>query len=78
MTVTTLPAILADLIHVFEILQGVPQRFVLDNFKAAVLRPCPHRQLHLVFAEFWEYSSIEPAPALVYSPQRKGKVERAF
>lgn len=76
--VMTLPAILADFIRVFELLQGVPQRFVFDNFKAAVLRPRPHLQLHAVFADFCAHYGIEPAPALVYSPQRKGKVERGF
>lgn len=77
-TGTTLPAILTDLIAVFERLQGVPQRFVFDNFKAAVLRPRPQLRLHPVFADFCVHYGIEPAPALIYSPQRKGKVERAF
>ncbi|MEW6300143.1 MAG: IS21 family transposase [Thermodesulfobacteriota bacterium] len=77
-TRTTLPAILADLITVFEQLQGIPRRLVFDNFKAAVLHPRPHLQLHPLFADFCAHYGIEPAPALVYSPQRKGKVERAF
>jgi transposase len=77
-TVTTLPAILADLIQVFTKLGGVPRRLVFDNFKAAVLNPRPNLRLHPAFAEFCSHYGIEPAPALVRSPQRKGKVERAF
>lgn len=75
---TTLPAVLLGLREVFELLGGAPHRLVFDNFKAAVLSPRPNLKLHPFFAEFCTYYGTEPAPALVYSPQRKGKVERSF
>lgn len=74
----TLPAILADLIDVLTLLGGVPAKLVFDNFKAAVIKPRPHLRLQPFFADFCEHYSIEPAPALPYSPQRKGKTERSF
>lgn len=77
-TLTTLPAVLADLIDVLQELGGVPQRLVFDNFRAAVLRPRPQLRLHPFFADFCAHYAVEPAPALPYSPQRKGKVERSF
>ncbi len=73
-----LPAVLADLIDLFELTGGLPRRLVFDNFRAAVLRPRPHLELHPFFADFCRHYGVEPAPALVYSPQRKGKVERSF
>jgi len=73
-----LPAVLADLMDLFELIGGLPRRLVFDNFRAAVLRPRPHLELHPFFADFCRYYGLEPAPALVYSPQRKGKVERSF
>jgi transposase len=73
-----LPAVIADLVDIFHLIGGVPQRLVFDNFKAAVLRPRPHLVLHPFFADFCSHYAVEPAPALIYSPQRKGKVERSF
>lgn len=77
-TLQTLPAILADLIDVLEILGGVTQRLVFDNFGAAVLKPRPNLRLHPFFLDFCGHYGFEPAPALPYSPQRKGKNERSF
>lgn len=77
-TTTTLPMVLANLRTAFERAGGVPQRMVFDNFKAAVLRPRPQLELHPQFVEFCRHYGTEPSPALVYSPQRKGKVERSF
>ena len=74
----TLPAILADLIDAFGLLGGLPQRLVFDHFKAAVLKPRPHLRLHPFFADFCAHYQVEPAPALPYTPQRKGKTERSF
>lgn len=74
----TLPAVLADLIDVLAALGGCPQRLVFDNFAAAVLNPRPHLRLHPFFADFCDHYGVEPAPALPYSPQRKGKTERSF
>lgn len=77
-TMQTLPAILGDLIDVLTILGGVPQRLVFDNFGAGVLKPRPNLKLHPFFADFCAHYGVEPAPALPYSPQRKGKTERSF
>lgn len=77
-TLQTLPAILGDLIDVLTTLGGVTQRLVFDNFGAGVLKPRPNLKLHPFFADFCAHYGIEPAPALPYSPQRKGKTERSF
>ena len=77
-TLQTLPTVLADLQDVLTALDGLPQRLVFDNFRAAVLAPRPHLRLHPFFADFCAHYGIEPAPALPYSPQRKGKIERSF
>lgn len=74
----TLPAILADLQDVLIILGGVTRRLVFDNFGAGVLKPRPNLRLHPFFADFCDHYGFEPAPALPYSPQRKGKNERSF
>jgi transposase len=73
-----LPEALMDLAACFGRLGGVPHRIVLDNFKAAVLRPRPGLELQPFFSDFCRAYGCEPAPALPYSPQRKGKVERSF
>ena len=77
-TSTKLPAVLSDLIDVLDEVGGVPHRVVFDNFKAAVLTPRPRLELHPLFADFCRAYGTEPAPAVVYSPERKGKVERSF
>lgn len=77
-TTTVLPAVLLGLREIFELLGGAPHRLVFDNFKAAVLSPRPALKLHPIFSAFCNHYGTEPAPALVYSPQRKGKVERSF
>lgn len=77
-TTTTLPAVLLGLREIFEQLGGAPHRLVFDNFKAAVISPRPALKLQPFFADFCTHYGTEPAPALVYSPQRKGKVERSF
>lgn len=73
-----LAGVLADLRETFERLGGVPQRIVFDNFKAAVLSPRPALRLHKEFANFCDHYGVEPAPAPVRRPERKGKVERSF
>lgn len=73
-----LPEVLFDLRSALERLGGVMHRIVFDNFKAAVLTPRPHLRLQPVFADFCAHYGVEPLPALPYSPQRKGKVERSF
>jgi len=73
-----LPEALWDLRRAFEALGGVPHRLVLDNFKGAVLRPKPHLSLNPFFASFCAHYGVEPDPALPYTPERKGKIERSF
>lgn len=73
-----LPAMLASLRWGFERAGGVPQRLVLDNPKAAVVRPKPHLELHPAFTDFCRHYGCEPDPAWPYSPERKGKIERSF
>jgi transposase len=73
-----LPAVLADLADVLGEFGGVPKRLVFDNFKAAVLQPRPRLKLHPQFVDFCAHYGVEPEPALVYSPERKGKTERTF
>lgn len=73
-----LPAMLASLRWGFERAGGVPQRLVLDNPKAAVVRPKPHLELHPAFADFCRHYGCEPDPAWPYYPERKGKIERSF
>ncbi|MCC6131088.1 MAG: IS21 family transposase [Acidobacteria bacterium] len=73
-----LPEVLMDLRMAFERLGGAPQRLVFDNFKAAVLVPRPHLQLHPAFVDFCRAHGTELDPALPYTPERKGKMERSF
>jgi transposase len=73
-----LPAVLASLRWALEQVGGVPNRFVLDNPKTAVLRPRPHLELHPIFADFCRHYGCEPDPAWPYHPERKGKTERSF
>jgi transposase len=73
-----LPEVLHDLQAAFTKLGGVTHRSVLDNFKAAVLRPRPNLVLHPLFVDFATHMAFEPAPALPYTPERKGKIERSF
>lgn len=73
-----LPAMLASLRWGFEQAGGVPHRLVLDNPKAAVLRPKPHLELHPFFTDFCRHYGCEPDPAWPYTPERKGKTERSF
>ncbi len=77
-TDTKLAGVLADLRATFERIGGVPQRIVFDNFKAAVINPRPALRLHPLFAAFCDHHGVEPAPAPVRRPERKGKVERSF
>lgn len=77
-TSQSLPVVLSDLQLAFTAAGGLAHRLVFDNIKAAVLVPRPHLVLHPLFADFCRHYGVEPAPALVYSPERKGKVERSF
>lgn len=77
-TDTVLTTVLADLRGVFEEIGGAPHRLVFDNFKGAVIKPRPNLKLNPMFADFCAHYGVQPWPALAYSPQRKGKVERSF
>jgi transposase len=73
-----LATVLWSLCRSFAEAGGVPQRLVIDNAKVLVLRPRPVLKLNPSFSDLCAHYSVEPAPAWVYSPQRKGKTERTF
>jgi len=43
-----------------------------------VLTPRPHLVLNSFFASFCAHYGVQPDPALPYTPERKGKIERSF
>jgi transposase len=63
--------------HAFEFLGGVPQRVVIDNLKAAILRACQEEpQVQQGYRECAEHYGFLIAPCRVHTPQHKGKVEQ--
>lgn len=65
--------------HAFEFFGGVPQRVVLDNLKAAVLRAYTRDQdveVQRAYAECAEHYDFLIDPCLPAKPQHKGKVEK--
>lgn len=60
---------------------GVPAVVVPDNLKSAVIRGCfsssDDIELNRSYAELARYYGFQIDPAPVYSPEKKGKVERA-
>lgn len=66
------------LIQIFSQLEGLPQRLVFDNFKAAVDRPRTKKQRAKINPEFLamlDYYGIAAAPARAGEPRDKGSVE---
>lgn len=64
-------------VRMFEYFGGVPERIVLDNLKAGVIRPDlynPH--LNRSYQELAEHYHVFLDPARVAHPKDKGKVER--
>jgi transposase len=61
----------------FEFFGGVPQRVVLDNLKAAILRACQDDpQVQQAYRECAQHYGFLIAPCRVRTPQHKGKVEQ--
>ena len=62
----------------FTFFGGVPKRIVVDNLKAAIIRACfEEPQAQLAYRECAEHYGFLIAPCRAYTPQHKGKVERA-
>jgi transposase len=63
--------------HAFEFLGGVPQRVVIDNLKAAILRACwDDPQVQQSYRECAEHYGFLIAPNRPRTPEHKGKVEQ--
>lgn len=65
--------------HAFEFFGGVPQRLVIDNLKAAILKAyAREREPEVVraYAECAEHYNFLIDPCLPKKPQHKGKVEK--
>jgi len=65
--------------HAFEFFGGVPQRVVLDNLKAAVIRAYTREddpEVQQAYRECAEHYGFLIDPCLPRKPQHKGKVER--
>lgn len=65
--------------HAFEFFGGVPQRIVLDNLKAAILKAYTldhDPEVVRAYAECAEHYGFLIDPCLPEKPQHKGKVER--
>lgn len=63
--------------HAFEFFGGVPQRLVIDNLKAAVVRACWEDPLvQQSYRECAEHYGFLIAPCRPRTPQHKGKVEQ--
>jgi len=65
--------------HAFEYFGGVPQRIVLDNLKAAIVRAYTRDQdveVQQSYRECAEHYGFLIDPCLPRKPQHKGKVER--
>lgn len=65
--------------HAFEFFGGVPQRIVLDNLKAAIVKAYTREhdpEVVRAYAECAEHYGFLIDPCLPAKPQHKGKVER--
>ena len=63
--------------HAFEFFGGVPQRVVIDNLKAAIVRACgDDPQVQQSYRECAEHYGFLIAPNRPGTPQHKGKVEQ--
>lgn len=63
--------------HAFEWLAGVPERVVLDNLKAAIVKACFDDPLvQQAYRECAEHYDFLIAPCRPATPQHKGKVEQ--
>ncbi len=63
--------------HAFEWLGGVPERLVIDNLKAAIVRACwDDPQVQYAYRECAEHYGFLISPCRPYTPKHKGKVEQ--
>lgn len=63
--------------HAFEFFGGVPERVVIDNLKAAIVRACfDDPQVQYAYRECAEHYGFRIGPCRVRTPQHKGKVEQ--
>ncbi len=63
-------------VHAFEYFGGVPQRIVLDNLKAAIIKACfEDPTVQRSYRELAEYYNFLIAPCRPATPEHKGKVE---
>lgn len=63
--------------HAFEFFQGVPERLVIDNLKAAIVTACfDDPQIQTTYRECAEHYGFLIAPCRVRTPEHKGKVEQ--
>lgn len=61
----------------FEFFGAVPQRLVIDNLKAGILKACvDNPQVQRAYAECAEHYNFLIAPCRPRTPRHKGKVER--
>jgi hypothetical protein len=75
----TIPTWLGCHQHAFEFFGGVPQRIVLDNLKAAIVRVWARDrdpEIQRAYAECAEHYGFLIDPCLPAKPEHKGKVER--
>lgn len=72
----TLPTWLLLHRHAFEWFGGVPERIVIDNLKAAIVKACfDDPVVQQAYRECAEHYGFLIAPCRVRTPQHKGKVE---
>jgi hypothetical protein len=63
--------------HAFEFFGGVPERLVIDNLKAAILKACwDDPEVQQAYQECAEHYGFLIAPCRPQTPQHKGKVEQ--
>jgi len=63
--------------HAFEFFGGVPERVVIDNLKAAIVKACwDDPQVQRAYRECAEHYGFLIAPCRPGTPQHKGKVEQ--
>lgn len=63
-------------IHAFEHFNGVPQKVVLDNLKAGIIKSCvDNDMINRSYRDLAEHYSFMISPCLPYTPEHKGGVE---
>ena len=66
-------------INAFNFFGGVPNRIILDNLKAGVIKPDIYDPtLNETYSELSRFYGFTIDPAKVYKPEHKGKVERSI